>query len=183
VPHLAAYLIGDARKLVGVAGFEPATPSSRTRPYAGRILKNQRFLSRSRTFVRIRFARSCGRTCGRRTIGGSNRRSATAFAHNTQICDIACDRAHSASAAATTYRGCVLLERRSTAAFRRSTKVFQDAVTASPPALPVLTLGAIAVKGALPLISNGKVIGAIGCSGGTAAGDGQACRAGAATVN
>jgi len=41
-------------------------------------LRIQRFLSRSRTFVRIRFARSCGRTCGRRTIGGSKRRSATA---------------------------------------------------------------------------------------------------------
>ena len=56
--------------LVGVAGFEPATPSSRTKPEAGRSFKNQRFSSRSRTFVRIRFARSCGRTCGRRTIGG-----------------------------------------------------------------------------------------------------------------
>jgi len=33
--------------------------------------------SRSRTFVRIRFARSCGRACGRRTIGGSKRRPAT----------------------------------------------------------------------------------------------------------
>jgi hypothetical protein len=65
------------RSVVGVAGFEPATPSSRTRSEAGRSLKIQRFSSRSRTFVRIRFARSCGRTCGRRTIRGSNRRSAT----------------------------------------------------------------------------------------------------------
>src|SRR5579864_3574573 len=55
--------------LVGVAEFEPAIPSSRTRPEAGRSLKIQRFSSRSRTFVRIRFAGSCGRTCGRRTIG------------------------------------------------------------------------------------------------------------------
>src|SRR5215813_13331440 len=59
------------------------------------------------------------------------------------------------------------------AAFRRPTKVFQDAVTASPPALPVVTLGAIAVEGGLPLVAGGKVIGAIGCSGGTAAEDGQ----------
>jgi glc operon protein GlcG len=71
---------------------------------------------------------------------------------------------------------------KSAAAFRRPTKVFQDAVNASPPALPILTLGAIAVEGGLPLISNGKVIGAIGCSGGTAAEDGQACRAGATTI-
>jgi uncharacterized protein GlcG (DUF336 family) len=34
----------------------------------------------------------------------------------------------------------------------------------------------------LPLLVNGKVIGASGCSGGTAAQDGQACRAGADTV-
>ncbi|MBV9969055.1 MAG: heme-binding protein [Xanthobacteraceae bacterium] len=72
---------------------------------------------------------------------------------------------------------------KSAAAFRRPTKVFQDAVNASPPALPILTLGAIAVEGGLPLIANGKVVGAIGCSGGTAAEDGQACRAGAATMN
>jgi glc operon protein GlcG len=71
---------------------------------------------------------------------------------------------------------------KSAAAFRRPTKVFQDAVTATPPALPILTLGAIAVEGGLPLIASGKVIGAIGCSGGTAAEDGQACKAGAATV-
>jgi glc operon protein GlcG len=71
---------------------------------------------------------------------------------------------------------------KSAAAFRRPTKVFQDAVMATPPALPIVTLGAIAVEGGLPLIAGGKVIGAIGCSGGTAAEDGQACRAGAATV-
>jgi glc operon protein GlcG len=68
------------------------------------------------------------------------------------------------------------------AAFRRPTKVFQDAVNATPPALPILTLGAIAVEGGLPLVASGKIIGAIGCSGGTAAEDGQACRAGAATI-
>jgi glc operon protein GlcG len=68
------------------------------------------------------------------------------------------------------------------AGFRRPTKVFQDAVNATPPANPVLTLGAIAVEGGLPLYSGGKIIGAIGCSGGTAAEDGQACQAGAATL-
>jgi glc operon protein GlcG len=68
------------------------------------------------------------------------------------------------------------------AEFRRPTKVFSDAVSGSPPALPILTLGAIAVEGGLPLIANGKVIGAIGCSGGTAPQDGQACKAGADTI-
>jgi uncharacterized protein GlcG (DUF336 family) len=68
------------------------------------------------------------------------------------------------------------------AQFRRPTKVFADAVSGSPPALPILTLGAIAVEGGLPLLANGKVIGAIGCSGGTAPQDGQACKAGADTI-
>jgi uncharacterized protein GlcG (DUF336 family) len=64
------------------------------------------------------------------------------------------------------------------AEFRRPTKVFADGLAGSPPALPVLTLGAIAVQGGLPMLSNGKVIGGIGCSGGTAAQDEQACKAG-----
>ena len=68
------------------------------------------------------------------------------------------------------------------AEFRRPTKVFADAVSGSPPALPILTLGAIAVQGGLPVFSNGKVIGAIGCSGGTAPQDEQACKAGADTI-
>jgi glc operon protein GlcG len=68
------------------------------------------------------------------------------------------------------------------AEFRRPTKVFADAVSGSPPALPILTLGAIAVEGGLPLLANGKVIGAIGCSGATAAQDGQVCKAGADTI-
>jgi uncharacterized protein GlcG (DUF336 family) len=70
----------------------------------------------------------------------------------------------------------------SAAAFRRPTKVFQDAINGTPPATNIATLGAIAVEGGLPLIANGKVVGAIGCSGGTAAEDAQACRAGAATI-
>jgi glc operon protein GlcG len=64
------------------------------------------------------------------------------------------------------------------AEFRRPTKVFADAVMGSPPVLPILTLGAIAVQGGLPVFANGKVIGGIGCSGGTAPQDEQVCKAG-----
>jgi glc operon protein GlcG len=71
---------------------------------------------------------------------------------------------------------------KSAAAFRRPTKVFQDALTANPPALPILTLGAIAVEGGFPLVESGKVIGAIGCSGGTGAQDSQACQVGVDTI-
>jgi uncharacterized protein GlcG (DUF336 family) len=64
----------------------------------------------------------------------------------------------------------VAIRKAKTAAeFRRPTKVFQYAVTGTPPVLPILTLGATAVEGGLPLFVSGKVIGAIGCSGGTAA--------------
>jgi glc operon protein GlcG len=69
------------------------------------------------------------------------------------------------------------------ATFRRPTKVFQDALTATPPNLVIMTLdGVIASEGGIPLISGGKIIGAIGCSGATGAQDGQACKAGVETI-
>jgi len=37
----------------------------------------------------------------------------------------------------------------------------------------------IASEGGIPLVVNGKIVGAIGCSGGTGAQDGQVCQAGA----
>src|ERR1700739_3205 len=53
----------------------------------------------------------------------------------------------------------VAMRKAKTAAeFRRPTKVFQDGVTGTPPAFPVLTLGAIAVEGGMPLYSGGKII-------------------------
>jgi glc operon protein GlcG len=68
------------------------------------------------------------------------------------------------------------------AAFRRPSKFWQDRLTDTPPALAVLTLGVIAVEGGLPLVADGKMIGAIGCSGGTGAQDSQVCTMGAATI-
>jgi uncharacterized protein GlcG (DUF336 family) len=67
------------------------------------------------------------------------------------------------------------------AEFRRPTKAFQDAVRGMS-GLPILTLGTIAVEGGLPLFVSGEVIGDMGCSGGTAAHDAQACKAGADTI-
>ena len=47
----------------------------------------------------------------------------------------------------------------------------------------ILTLdGVIASRGGIPLIDKGKLIGAIGCSGGTGTQDEVACKAGAAAV-
>ena len=40
----------------------------------------------------------------------------------------------------------------------------------------------IAVEGGIPIVVDGKIIGAIGCSGGTAAQDGVTCAAGLAAL-
>jgi glc operon protein GlcG len=41
----------------------------------------------------------------------------------------------------------------------------------------------IASRGGIPLVDDGKIIGAIGCSGATGAQDEVICMAGAATIN
>ena len=81
---------------------------------------------------------------------------------NTQYASIAISQ-HKARAAAT---------------FRRPTKVFEDRV-ATPAGVPALSLdGVIASEGGIPLVIGGKIVGALGCSGGTGAQDGQTCQAG-----
>ena len=67
------------------------------------------------------------------------------------------------------------------AQFRRPTKVFEDRANGGGPS--VLSLhGVVASEGGIPLMRDGKVIGAIGCSGGTSQQDGQACKAGVDTI-
>jgi uncharacterized protein GlcG (DUF336 family) len=72
---------------------------------------------------------------------------------------------------------------RTSALFRRPTRLFQDAVAAGGEGLRVLRLtGAIPIEGGVPIIVDGKVVGAIGVSGGSADQDGQVARIGAAVV-
>jgi uncharacterized protein GlcG (DUF336 family) len=72
---------------------------------------------------------------------------------------------------------------KSAAMFRRPTKVFQDAVAAGGDGLRMLGLtGAVPVEGGIPLIVGGKVVGAIGASGGTSAQDGSTAQAGVAAL-
>lgn len=67
----------------------------------------------------------------------------------------------------------------SAALFRRPTKVFQDALAAGGAGLRILTLrGVSAIEGGIPLTVDGKVIGAIGVSGGSAEQDGVVAKAG-----
>jgi uncharacterized protein GlcG (DUF336 family) len=72
---------------------------------------------------------------------------------------------------------------RSAARFKRPTKAFQDALAGGGEGWRILALsGAVAVEGGLPLVADGKIVGAIGVSGGTSAQDGQVAAAGAAVV-
>lgn len=67
----------------------------------------------------------------------------------------------------------------SAAMYRRPTKAFQDVLAAGGVGLRVLTLrGANAVEGGLPLVLDGKIIGALGVSGGTSEQDGVVAKAG-----
>ena len=69
---------------------------------------------------------------------------------------------------------------RSSARFKRPTKGFQDMLTAGGEGLRVLGIqGAVTVEGGLPLVVDGKIVGAIGLSGGTSPQDGQCAKAGA----
>jgi glc operon protein GlcG len=67
----------------------------------------------------------------------------------------------------------------SAVAFRRPTKVFEDLVAQGGANLRILKLsGASPVEGGIPIVVDGKIIGAVGVSGGTAQQDGQAAKAG-----
>ena len=69
---------------------------------------------------------------------------------------------------------------RTAALFRRPTKVFQDGVAAGGEGLRLLRLtGAIPIDGGVPIIVDGKIIGAVGVSGGSGEQPGQVARAGA----
>lgn len=70
---------------------------------------------------------------------------------------------------------------RTAATFRRPTKVFQDLINGGQPYLLTFP-GLLASEGGIPLTEGGKIIGAIGCSGGTSAQDGVVAKAGADTV-
>jgi uncharacterized protein GlcG (DUF336 family) len=68
---------------------------------------------------------------------------------------------------------------RSAALFKRPTKAFQDALTATPDGLRILGLdGAVPVEGGLPIVVADRIVGAIGLSGGTSPQDGQCAKAG-----
>lgn len=72
---------------------------------------------------------------------------------------------------------------RSAALFRRPTKAFQDALAAGGEGLRILKLeGAVPIEGGVPIIIDGKIVGAIGVSGVTSQQDGVVAAAGTNAV-
>jgi glc operon protein GlcG len=67
--------------------------------------------------------------------------------------------------------------------FRRETKVFEDGINLMRLNYLLAFDGVIASRGGIPLIEQGVIIGAIGCSGGTDSQDEIVSRAGAAVIN
>src|SRR5579862_502448 len=72
---------------------------------------------------------------------------------------------------------------RAAATFRRPTKVFEDGINVMHLNYLLAFDGVIASRGGIPLIEQGKIIGAIGCSGGTDSQDEVVSKAGAAVIN
>ena len=71
---------------------------------------------------------------------------------------------------------------RAAANYRRETKAFENGIQLNNLNY-ILTLdGVIASRGGIPLVVGGKLVGAIGCSGGTGSQDEVACKAGAAII-
>jgi uncharacterized protein GlcG (DUF336 family) len=72
---------------------------------------------------------------------------------------------------------------RAAATFRRPTKIFEDGIQLMHLNYLLAFDGVIASRGGIPLIEQGVIIGAIGCSGGTDSQDEIVSAAGAAVIN
>ncbi len=66
--------------------------------------------------------------------------------------------------------------------FKRASKVMQDALAAGGDGLRFLGLPVTPVEGGELLMSGGRIVGAVGVSGGSSAQDGQVARAGVAAI-
>ncbi len=67
--------------------------------------------------------------------------------------------------------------------YRRATKVFEDSVQKLGLNYILSLDDVIASRGGIPIVEDGKIIGGIGCSGGTGSQDEEICTVAAATIN
>jgi glc operon protein GlcG len=70
---------------------------------------------------------------------------------------------------------------RTAVTFRRETKAFENGIQQNNYNYLITLDGVIASRGGIPLVEGGKLIGAIGCSGGTGSQDEVACKVGASS--
>jgi glc operon protein GlcG len=68
---------------------------------------------------------------------------------------------------------------RTAARYRRPTQLFYNAYETGHPYISTLDRTLVASPGGFPLVEGGKLIGAIGCSGGTGDQDALICKVGA----
>lgn len=66
---------------------------------------------------------------------------------------------------------------------RRPTKNFEDGIQLRDLKYVVTLDDVITLRGGIPLVEDGRIIGALGCSGGTGSRDEVVCTAGAGTIN
>jgi len=71
---------------------------------------------------------------------------------------------------------------RTAARYRRETRLFEDLVMKGVAYIPTLD-DVIASRGGIPLVEEGRLIGAIGCSGGTGSQDEAVCKFAAGIIN
>jgi glc operon protein GlcG len=71
---------------------------------------------------------------------------------------------------------------RTAARFRRESRLFYNAYETGHPYVGTLDPGLVASPGGFPLVEGGKLIGAVGCSGGTGDQDAAICKVGAEVV-
>jgi uncharacterized protein GlcG (DUF336 family) len=71
---------------------------------------------------------------------------------------------------------------RTAARFRRESRLFYNAFETGHPYVSTLDPTLVASPGGFPLVDGGKLIGAVGCSGGTGDQDAAICKAGAEVV-
>ena len=71
---------------------------------------------------------------------------------------------------------------RTAARFRRESRLFYNAFETGHPYVATLDPTLVASPGGFPLVEGGKLIGAVGCSGGTGDQDAAVCKAGAEVV-
>ena len=72
---------------------------------------------------------------------------------------------------------------RASVTFRRETKVFEKAIQQAGNYYVMTLDGVIGSRGGIPLVEGGKLIGGIGCSGGSGSQDEVACKAGVAAIS